>query len=97
MHQFLLNDSSDLSLLRPGGFDLIYSSIVLQHIPEKYARAYIAEFIRVLRPGGIAVFQLPSKLRSRSRVSRFGYRLNLFLRRRSRRAPFVREMYGVPR
>jgi SAM-dependent methyltransferase len=95
--QFLLNDNSDLSLLRPDGFDLIYSNIVLQHIPEKYARSYIAEFIRVLRPGGIAVFQAPSKLRSRSRVSRFGYRLNLFLRRRIRRDPFVLEMYGVPR
>jgi hypothetical protein len=30
-------------------------------------------------------------------VSRFGYWLNLFLRRRIRRDPFVLEMYGVPR
>ena len=37
------------------------SFIVLQHMEPRYAKAYVAEFLRVLRPGGVALFQLPSK------------------------------------
>lgn len=94
---FLLNDSPDLRQMPDCAFDLIYSRITLQHVPARYARRYIAEFIRVLRPRGIVVFQVPSRLRSPSRISRLGYRLNLFARRTIRRDPLVFEMYGVPR
>jgi hypothetical protein len=44
-------------------FDFIYSDIALQHIPPDQSRAYIAEFLRVLRPGGLAVFQLTAEHR----------------------------------
>jgi SAM-dependent methyltransferase len=47
----------DLSMFGPATFDLIYSNKVLQHIPPENQLRYIAEFVRVLRPGGVAVFQ----------------------------------------
>jgi SAM-dependent methyltransferase len=41
-------------------FDFIVSNIVLKHVPPEIACSYIREFLRVLAPEGIAVFQLPS-------------------------------------
>jgi SAM-dependent methyltransferase len=38
-------------------FDFAYSILVLQHIPPKAAANYISELVRVLRPGGVVVFQ----------------------------------------
>jgi len=38
-------------------FDFAYSILVLQHIPPKVAAGYISELVRVLRPGGVVVFQ----------------------------------------
>jgi len=50
-------------------FDLILSSIVLQHVPQQSAiRQYIAEFARTLRPGGMIVTQLPSYIPLRRRL-----------------------------
>ncbi len=42
-------------------FDVVYSRLVLQHVPVRAQAAFIAEFVRVLRPRGVAVFQTPSK------------------------------------
>ncbi len=42
-------------------FDLVHCFLVLQHMQTSYALAYVAEFVRVLRPGGVAVFQAPSR------------------------------------
>jgi SAM-dependent methyltransferase len=41
-------------------FDLVYSTIVLQHMPHELQRGYIKEFVRVLKPEGVASFQLPT-------------------------------------
>jgi SAM-dependent methyltransferase len=60
--QYHVNISDDLQLFDANTFDFIYSMIVLQHIEPKYIIRYIEEFIRVLKPGGIAVFQIPSEL-----------------------------------
>jgi ubiquinone/menaquinone biosynthesis C-methylase UbiE len=61
--RFVLNTSDDLSKFEPGSFDLVYSKYVLQHLPGRaVVRAYVSEFMRVLRPGGLLVFQLPSKI-----------------------------------
>lgn len=49
--------SPDLRLFGPATFDFVYSNKVLQHIPPEHQLAYIGEFVRVLRPGGVAVFQ----------------------------------------
>lgn len=57
---YYLNDRSDLERFEDGGFDLIYSNIVLQHMQPRDQRRFLAELVRVLAPGGIFVFQLPS-------------------------------------
>jgi SAM-dependent methyltransferase len=55
--RYLVNTEPDLRLLEDASFDFVYSSITLQHIPPEPAARYVAEFMRVLRPGGIALFQ----------------------------------------
>ena len=60
---YLVNDREDLSFFESGTFDFVYSNIVLQHIHPDYSRRYIAEFVRLLKPGGILVFQLPTELK----------------------------------
>ncbi len=52
-----LNERDDLGRFEAGTFDFVYSNIALQHMDPKYARRYIADFYRVLKPGGAAVFQ----------------------------------------
>ena len=42
-------------------FGLVYTSIVLQHIQCTYVERYLRELIRVLKPGGIFVFQVPDR------------------------------------
>jgi SAM-dependent methyltransferase len=55
-----VNDHPDLRLFEDDSFDFIYSTIVLQHIAPEYSRGYIREFVRVLAPGGVALFDVPS-------------------------------------
>lgn len=55
--RYLLNTAPDLGPLETGSFDFVYTNKVLQHIPPEAQYAYIREFMRVLRPGGVAVFQ----------------------------------------
>ena len=59
--EFILNDRADLSIFSDSTFDFVYSNLVLQHMRPEYSTAYIREFCRVLAPGGVAVFQMPSK------------------------------------
>jgi len=56
-----LNTRIDLSLLPDNRFDLVLSYIVLQHMPRRYMKAYLSEFIRVAKPRGIIVFQIPTR------------------------------------
>jgi len=58
--RYLVNTRDDLALLDDASFDFVYSSITLQHVAPEYQFKYIAEFFRLLRPGGIAVFQIRS-------------------------------------
>jgi ubiquinone/menaquinone biosynthesis C-methylase UbiE len=62
--EYIHNPAPDLAILADGCADFVYSSITLQHVTPNLASAYIREFFRVLRPGGMAVFQLPSSPRS---------------------------------
>lgn len=54
-----LNAASDLELFGADEFDFAYSAHVLQHMEPRFARGYVGELVRVLRPGGVLVFQLP--------------------------------------
>lgn len=70
--RFEVNVREDLGGLESGSFDFVYTALVLQHMPEKeLIRSYLGEFLRVLRPGGVAVFQtlayLPLTLRLQPR------------------------------
>jgi len=58
--EFHLNQAGDLALFEDASFDFIFSQITLQHMPSRFARGYIREFLRILRTGGVAVFQVPS-------------------------------------
>jgi ubiquinone/menaquinone biosynthesis C-methylase UbiE len=60
--RYHLNDAPDLRLFRDRTFDFVCSIIVLQHIEPQYTKRYIADFVRVLKPDGIAVFQVPSAI-----------------------------------
>jgi SAM-dependent methyltransferase len=74
---FVVNAADDLGRFDDGSFDLVYSVIVLQHVPDREAiESYMAEFCRVLRPGGLAVFQLPSHI---PKVFRLQWRRRLYL------------------
>jgi ubiquinone/menaquinone biosynthesis C-methylase UbiE len=56
--EFVLNERVDLAVVSSGTVDLVYSSLVLQHLPRPLAAGYLREFIRVLRPGGLVVVQV---------------------------------------
>ena len=61
--KFVLNTVENLRIFDDNFFDFVYSNIVLQHQRTKeIARSYIREFVRIVRPGGTAVFQVPTKM-----------------------------------
>ena len=61
--EFLLNQVDDLSALESGAFDFVNSLITLQHIPPEVTKSYLREFLRILKPGGILMFDLPATRR----------------------------------
>jgi SAM-dependent methyltransferase len=66
---FVASGASDLAIFRDGAFDLVYSNLVLQHLPDRAAvEGYVSEFLRVVRPDGIVVYQLPARLGLRQRL-----------------------------
>jgi SAM-dependent methyltransferase len=71
-------DANNLGSFPDKYADLIYSSLVLQHQPDKkHVKALIEDMMRVLAPGGLLVFQMPLHLRWRNRLQlrRRAYRL----------------------
>jgi SAM-dependent methyltransferase len=79
--RFLLNQADNLSVFTDSYFGFIYSSIVLQHVAPRLAQKYLAEFIRVLKPGGVMLFQVVDRFKA-SPLRRM--RRRLALRRRIR-------------
>lgn len=51
-----------------GSFDFVYSRLVLQHLSRSAAVRAVAELVRVARPGGLVVFQVPWQMPLRNRV-----------------------------
>jgi SAM-dependent methyltransferase len=58
---YVLNEAPHLGRFDAASFDFVYSHIALQHMLGEYAAGYMREFVRVLRPGGIAVFDMPAE------------------------------------
>ena len=56
--RFVENETSRLDFFADGSVDFLYSVLTLHHIPAPLQRTYISEFLRVLAPDGIAVFQI---------------------------------------
>ena len=57
--EYFVNPHPDLRLFPDDQFDLVHSNIVLQHMRPEYSALYIREFVRVVRPGGLVIFQIP--------------------------------------
>jgi len=86
--RFLLNQSDNLLQFADGSFGFIYTSIVLQHMKKQFMRSYLVELIRLLKSGGVLVFQIPDRdltpfvQRCRNFVG-FRRKLNWLLRRKT--------------
>jgi len=60
--RFVRNEDEDLRRFGDGTFDLVYTSLVLQHLPPTQGREMLAELARVTAPGGALVVQVPTAL-----------------------------------
>lgn len=58
---FFHNPHPDLRIFNDNEFDLVYTSIVLQHISYPESLEYIKDFKRIIRKDGLAVFQFPTE------------------------------------
>jgi SAM-dependent methyltransferase len=59
--KFWLNQENRLRKFDEATFGFIYSSLALQHIDPKFVPDYLKELVRVLRPGGVMVFQVADR------------------------------------
>lgn len=64
-------------------FTFVYSNIVLQHMPRRFAVGYLREFVRVLEPGGVLVFGVQDSFAASDMTSRIA-RARDILRLRTR-------------
>src|ERR1700722_8543946 len=67
---YLINGRDDLRIFPPEFFDFVYTSTALQYMEPHYSTKYIGEFLRILRPGGVLVFDLPERVKPRPHASR---------------------------
>lgn len=66
---FVHNVRPDLSVLPDASFDFAYTNLVLMHLPSRrVAQSYLRELVRVLRPGGLLIFQMPARIASRQKL-----------------------------
>ena len=76
-----VSNGTDLSQFTDASIDFCFSYIVFQHIPDSAITVrYIHEIGRVLKPGGIAYFQVNTRRRPLSKLRRW-LRLGARLRR----------------
>lgn len=58
---FKVNDTYHLQQFEDSTFDFVFTTIVLQHISYPEQLDYLKEFLRVLKAGGLLVFQVPTR------------------------------------
>jgi SAM-dependent methyltransferase len=67
--EFVLNERPDLGIFEAGSFDLVYSSIVLQHLRgREEIERFVSELVRVTAGDGLAIFQVPNEISLRYRL-----------------------------
>lgn len=66
--EFVVNRHPDLHQFADASFDVVHTCLVLQHIPPEVSANYIREFLRITRPGGLVVFQVPSRVFTEAEV-----------------------------
>jgi SAM-dependent methyltransferase len=91
--RYHLNLKADLSTFPSGTYDFIFTRICLQHIPPQHQLCYISEFMRVLKPGGVADFHTIHAHGLRALVPNF--LTEIYRKSKHRGKPFI-PMYGVP-
>lgn len=74
--RFLLNEADNLRAFADGVFGFVYTSIVLQHMAPGLAQKYLGELARVLKPGGVMLFQIVDRFKA-SLMRRVRRRLTL--------------------
>lgn len=92
---FVLNTSDRLGQFPEHHFDLIYTNIVLQHVPRKVAiLRYVVEFVRILKPKGLLVMQIPSSIPLRG-LLQLRRRLYILLRVLGAEESFLYTRFGL--
>ncbi|MFH1537745.1 MAG: class I SAM-dependent methyltransferase [bacterium] len=105
--KYFINKTNDLSIFPDNEFDFILTLITLQHMEPRYSMKYMKEFIRILKFGGVLVFQIPAAYARPS----FGKRIEQSIRYRTpvfiikliyslegkEVRPPLMEMYGIDR
>jgi SAM-dependent methyltransferase len=91
--KFHFNVRPDLAAFPAGQYDFICTLIALQHTPPRFQRSYLADFLRLLKPGGVAYFQTIHARGWRRLVPDWG--ADFIRKRRSRGQAFI-PLYGLP-
>ncbi|MET0225531.1 MAG: FkbM family methyltransferase [Dokdonella sp.] len=97
--EFRENASPRIEDVADASVDLVFSHITLQHIPTALAAGYVEEFLRILAPGGVAVFHFVDDADTSLRGRLFGVAPNRWLnpvRRLLWRRREVFEMHALP-
>ena len=98
--RFVVNHADDLGRFDSSTFDLAVSDKVIQHLHPKLGRLFLDELVRVLRPGGLIIVQVPEQptrtLRGRSHRLLGGALLGV-AQRIVLRYPAAMPLYGLPR
>jgi len=87
-----INIRGDLGAFPSGKYDFICSMIALQHIPKKFQRNYIGDFLRLLKPGGVAFFQTIHFKGLRGLMPDFA--ADFYRKLKHKGKPFI-SMYGI--
>ena len=90
--KYYINDKDNLELFPDNTFDLVYTNITLQHIEPRYSENYIKEFLRILVPSGLLIFQQPEQKKPEVQID-WALRLE---EAKKRNVPLI-EIHGIPR
>lgn len=94
--EYYVNYAADLSMFDDEIFDFVYSNLVLQHLKPELSKNYIKEFLRVLAPKGVLVFDLMTET-STFRGKLFITIYPLIIPALQLRQRFYRTLYKRPR